>query len=120
MLEMYLTFGVNLAEDGWDDEHNKVWKKLSDAYTKLSIFSKGVKQGKSEAEFVRDIEKETGVNLGENATIQEARMILTALMLSEQMRVKGIDHTMPEIQKWMLDQPWLPATKRARKAAKKK
>ena len=120
LLEMYLTFGVNLAEDGWDDEHNKVWKKLSDAYTKLSIFSKGVKQGKSEAEFVRDIEKETGVNLGENATIQEARMILTALMLSEQMRVKGIDHTMPEIQKWMLDQPWLPATKRARKAAKKK
>ena len=118
LLEMYLTFGVNLAEDGWDDRRNKEWKKLCDAYTKLNIYSKGVKQGKTEGEFVRDIETETGVNLGENASIDEARRILTAIMLSEQMRVKGIEHTMPEIQKQMLNKTWLPATERARKAAK--
>lgn len=118
LLEMYLTFGVNLAEDGWDDRRNKEWKKLCDAYTKLNLYSKGVKQGKTEGEFVRDIETETGVNLGENASIDEARRILTAIMLSEQMRVKGIEHTMPEIQKQMLNKTWLPATERARKAAK--
>ena len=118
LLEMYLTFGVNLAEDGWDDRRNKEWKKLCDAYTKLNIYSKGVKQGKTEGEFVRDIETETGVNLGENASIDEARRILTAIMLSEQMRVKGIEHTMPEIQKQMLNKTWLPATERARQAAK--
>lgn len=118
LLEMYLTFGVNLAEDGWDDRRNKEWKKLCDAYTKLNLYSKGVKQGKTEGEFVRDIEIETGVNLGENASIDEARRILTAIMLSEQMRVKGIEHTMPEIQKQMLNKTWLPATERARKAAK--
>ena len=118
LLEMYLTFGVNLAEDGWDDRRNKEWKKLCDAYTKLNLYSKGVKQGKTEGEFVRDIETETGVNLGENASIDEARRILTAIMLSEQMRVKGIEHTMPEIQKQMLNKTWLPATERARQAAK--
>ena len=118
LLEMYLTFGVNLAEDGWDDRRNKEWKKLCDAYTKLNLYSKGVKQGKTEGEFVRDIETETGVNLGENASIDEARRILTAIMLSEQMRVKGIEHTMPEIQKQMLNKTWLPATERARNAAK--
>lgn len=118
LLEMYLTFGVNLAEDGWDDRRNKEWKKLCDAYTKLNLYSKGVKQGKTEGEFVRDIETETGVNLGENASIDEARRILTAIMLSEQMRVKGIEHTMPEIQKQMLNKTWLPATERARLAAK--
>ena len=118
LLEMYLTFGVNLAEDGWDDRRNKEWKKLCDAYTKLNLYSKGVKQGKTEGEFVRDIETETGVNLGENASIDEARRILTAIMLSEQMRVKGIEHTIPEIQKQMLNKTWLPATERARKAAK--
>lgn len=118
LLEMYLTFGVNLAEDGWDDRRNKEWKKLCDAYTKLNLYSKGVKQGKTEGEFVRDIETETGVNLGENASIDEARRILTAIMLSEQMRVKGIEHTMPEIQKQMLNKTWLPATERARQTAK--
>lgn len=118
LLEMYLTFGVNLAEDGWDDRRNKEWKKLCDAYTKLNLYSKGVKQGKTEGEFVRDIETETGVNLGENASIDEARRILTATMLSEQMRVKGIEHTMPEIQKQMLNKTWLPATERARQTAK--
>ena len=118
LLEMYLTFGVNLAEDGWDDRRNKEWKKLCDAYTKLNLYSKGVKQGKTEGEFVRDIETETGVNLGENASIDEARRVLTAIMLSEQMRVKGIEHTMPEIQKQMLNKTWLPATERARQTAK--
>lgn len=118
LLEMYLTFGVNLAEDGWDDQRNKGWKKLCDAYTKLNLYSKGVKQGKTEGEFVRDIETETGVNLGENASVDEARRILTAIMLSEQMRVKGIEHTMPEIQKQMLNKTWLPATERARQTAK--
>lgn len=118
LLEMYLTFGVNLAEDGWDDRRNKEWKKLCDAYTKLNLYSKGVKQGKTEGEFVRDLETETGVNLGENASIDDARRILTATMLSEQMRVKGIEHTMPEIQKQMLNKTWLPATERARQTAK--
>ena len=120
LLEMYLTFGVNLIEEGWNEPTNKNWKKLTDAYTKLSVYSMGLKQGKSEAEFIQDLRAATGIDFGENATIDEARKVLTAIMLSEQLRVKGIEHTMPEIQKKLLNTPWLPATERARKAAKKK
>ena len=80
----------------------------------------GLKQGKSEAEFIQDLRAATGIDFGENATIDEARKVLTAIMLSEQLRVKGIEHTMPEIQKKLLNTPWFPATERARKAAKKK
>ncbi|MBQ6724057.1 MAG: hypothetical protein IJQ84_06045 [Paludibacteraceae bacterium] len=118
-LEAYLTFGVNLAEKDWNNKVNANWRALTDAYTKLSIYSKGIKQGKSEREFIRGIEAETGIKLDEHTSLNEARKILTAMMLSEIMRVKGIEHTIPDVQKWMLDQPWLPATERARKSVKK-
>ena len=117
VLEAYLTFGVNLAEDGWSTKVNDGWKELTNAYTKLNIYSKGIKQGKSEREFIRDIKLATGIDLDENNSLDEARKILTAVMLSEIMRVKGIEHTMPTIQKQMLNSTWLPSTERAKKAA---
>lgn len=117
VLEAYLTFGVNLAEDGWSTKVNDGWKELTNAYTKLNIYSKGIKQGKSEREFIRDIKLATGIDLDENNSLEEARKILTAVMLSEIMRVKGIEHTMPTIQKQMLNSTWLPSTERAKKAA---
>ena len=117
VLEGYLTFGVNLTEDGWSIGVSDNWKKLTNAYTKLNIYSKGIKQGKSEREFIRDIKLATGIDLDENNSLDEARKILTAVMLSEIMRVKGIEHTMPTIQKQMLNSTWLPSTERAKKAA---
>lgn len=117
VLEGYLTFGVNLTEDGWSIGVSDNWKKLTNAYTKLNIYSKGIKRGKSEREFIRDIKLATGIDLDENNSLDEARKILTAVMLSEIMRVKGIEHTMPTIQKQMLNSTWLPSTERAKKAA---